>query len=494
MNFLKNSYPYLLALFAGCILPLAFAPYNYWWLAILSPAILLLLLRNCSLKSGFIRGYLYGVGYAAVGVSWVYISIHYFGYVPIPLALLLTAMMVLILAVYIGLFGIGYLKLFPRDSFTNHVLAFPAMWVLFEALRGWGLGGWLFIGNSQIDSPLHGLGPILGVYGMSFATIVTSGLLVNLFIKKSWKNIIFIAILWSAAFGLTYIHWTRATGKPIQVSLIQGNIPQSIKWDPQQVENTMIMYRQLTLQHLDSSLIVWPEAAITITSRAAANYLANLNAIAIDHNTSIIVGIPIEARLKFYNGMMVLGKGHGTYYKRHLLPFGEYLPLAKYLSPIFSFLNIPMSNLSPGSFDQPLLKANGLTIAPYICYEIAYSREVLRTIHNAQVIVVGTDDSWFGRSIASYQHVQIAQLSALETGRYLLFSTNNGVTAIINPRGNVVAQLPRFKRAVLTYKIYAMQGKTPLMVIGIYPILITLLLVLIILILACRYRESKRYR
>src|SRR3989338_4698100 len=224
---------------------------------------------------------------------------------------------------------------------------------------------------------------------------------------------------------------------------------------------TLNTYYQLTSQHWDSALIIWPEAAIATTQLEAQPYLHELNELAKQHQVTLITGIPLQLNNYFYNGLVVLGANEGTYLKRHLVPFGEYLPM-RWLFGIFSnFVDIPMADLSAGPLQQKLLTADGMTIAPYICYEIAYPEEMAETLQQEQIILVLTDDSWFGKSIASQQHLQIADWRAIETGREVLTATNNGITAIIGPDGKIIQQLPRDQRLVLTYKVQPMTGTTP---------------------------------
>ena len=219
--------------------------------------------------------------------------------------------------------------------------------------------------------------------------------------------------------------------------------------------------------------------------RNANGYVAQLAVAAKQHHSTIILGVPIEKNQKYYNGLIAIGEGHGEYAKQHLVPFGEYLPFEKYLRGIIGFFNLPMSDFSAAA-KQTYLNANGIRIAPFICYEIAYPALVLQAAANSQLLITLSDDSWFGRSIAMAQHLQIAQQRALETGRYLLFVSNSGITAIINPKGGVQASIPAFRVGVLDGKITAMQGITPIVWLGDRVIVIMLFLLLLLAWFYCR--------
>ncbi len=488
----------IFALIAGLMLAFSFAPFNYYILAFISPAILLATWLSATPKRAFWRGFLCGLGFFGIGVSWVFVSIHVYGYASVPFSILATAIFVMWFALYIAMQGYLLNQIFPSPSQLKILLAFPAIWVLMEWFRSWFLTGftWLTLGYSQINSPLSGYGPIIGVFGISLITTFISSLLVSLFFTKSLqtRGLIFstLILILIAGQGLRTINWTKPSSAPIKVSLIQGNVKQEVKWQPQQIQNILQTYWQLTNQHWDSDLIVWPEAAITITNFDAKDFLQELDQTAKQHRATVITGIPILKINEYYNGVIALGMGHGEYLKRHLVPLGEYVPL-RFIFDFFNhYVQIPMADMSKGPKHQPELHSDGITIAPFICYEIIFPEEVLDSLPQAQMLLVVSDDSWFGTSIAAAQHLQMGQMRALETGRYLLFSTNNGMTAIIDPKGKIQAGIPAFTTMVLTGTAQGMQGSTPFVIIGIYPILILALLMLGIGIYRTRNPKSKK--
>jgi apolipoprotein N-acyltransferase len=476
MNIKSNSlFANLVCLLAGALLILAFAPFGWFFIAPLALAVLFFFWLDVSPKQAFMRGFMFGFGMFGFGVSWVYISIHRFGNANVALAALITILFVIVLALFPAIQGYLTTKFLPKKHFMKLLMIFPVGWVLFEWIRDWLFTGfpWLFLGYSQTNSPLRGYAPILGCYGVSFLVVFSTGLLVIIvkFVIPAKAGIaqklipvcagITLIIIWLAGGMLAQIQWTKPIGKPIKVSLIQGNIPQQLKWNPDEIWPTIKRYQQLTTQSLTSDLIIWPEAAIPMALTYPDDYLTSLAQMAKQHNTSIILGVPLQDNGKYYNAAIALGNGQGIYYKRHLVPFGEYLPLEAITDKILNLFNIPISDLHPGPQKQNLLKVNNIYIAPFVCYEMAYSALVRSDLPKAQILITISNDAWFGKSIASAQHLQIGQMRALESGRYMLFSTNNGITAIINPNGKIIKSLPRDKTAVLTGMVQPMSGRTP---------------------------------
>jgi len=476
----NKSFPYTLSLAAGAALPLAFAPFHLSPLAILSPAILLYgwLHFYTTAKQSFISGLMFGLGVFTVGASWVYISIHTYGQASTPLAFLITALFVFALALFPALQGYLFHKITPNNNLNKTLLVFPASWAIFEWLRTFVLSGfpWLFLGYSQINTPLQNLAPFVGVYGVSWAVALTSALLVCLILEKDkTRKIIFIVtlgLLWFVSGALYQIneYFVKPKGSPIRVSLIQGNIPLETKWDSKQIPAVLQTYAALSAEHWQSSLIVWPEAAIPALQWQVTDYLKNLQKSAKTHNSTIVSGIIFqdEKNKKYYNSMISMGVNNGLYLKKRLVPFGEFLPLQSYLSWLLNFLHIPWSNLTPGMENQPKFVAANLAIAPFICYEIAYPYLALRYFPYTDLLVTISEDSWFGRSLAAEQQLEIARMRSLETGRYQVVSSNNGLTAIINQYGKLEAKIPAFQQAVLTGEVYAMEGITPWVNYGYY--------------------------
>ncbi len=482
--------PLAFSLLAGALMPLAFAPFGIYVLGFISPAILLYTWLKATPKQAFMRGLFFGIGFFTVGTSWIYISIHVYGKAPISLSALITALFILLMAMYPATQGYVLKKLF-KNPITFCLCAFPATWVLWEFLREWLFTGfpWLLLGYTQTSTWINGLAPIFGVYGLSLAVALTAGALVVLSMRTRYPiKILCVAIILLfplAGWELSKINWTKPAGKPVKFSLVQGNVKQELKWQPNQLLNILKIYKNLTEKNWASKIIIWPEAAIPTFAQNIPGYISLINQQAKQRNIYLITGIPIYHKKtdKYYNGLIMLGAGKGVYLKHHLVPFGEYIPLQSIFSGIMKKLDVPMSNFSAGPEYQRTIKAGQYTIAPYICYEIAYPDLVLETIKNKNFIVVITDDSWFGRSIALSQHLQISQMRSLETGRWLMLTANTGITAFINPKGKVVKYAKLDKRTVLTSQAVPMTGSTPMMQWDDYPVVILLVLLLLLALL-----------
>lgn len=505
VGFFRESNKEWGALIFGSLLALAFAPVALYPLAVICPAFLLLLWLNCTAKRAFSTGLFFGIGFFGVGVSWVFISIHVFGHTSIFLSLIITALFIFILALFIALPGYFLNIFFLENNRIKCYLVFPSLWALSEWLRSWIFTGfpWLLLGTSQVNSPLAGYAPLIGGIGLSFLVTLSSALLLELldfasnfisFPKKYRTHFLapltILALLWILGFSLTLTHWTKTIGKPIQVSLVQANIPQAIKWEPAYLQTSLEDYLQLTLPYWHSRLIIWPEAAIPILKHKVLPFIKQLNKEAIQHRTTLITGIPIQKGFQYYNGMIALGMDHATYYKQRLVIFGEYLPWwIAWAQGLLNLLDIPMSSFSPGSAQQAEFKVAGLDLGTFICYEIAYPNLVRKTLPKAQLLLTINDDAWFGDSFALSQHLQIGQFQALTTGRSLLFLSNTGMTAIITPKGKIQAQLPPFQIAVLTGFVYKNRGITPWVRFGDCPTIIFL----VGLIVLC-YAYQRNYR
>lgn len=471
----------IITIFGGAILPFAFAPFGYYWLAEISLLLLLFAWCRVTPRQAFWYGWLFGIAFFSCGVYWVYISIHHFGYAPVVLSVAIVALLVMFMALYLATQGYVLQQFYPNNNWTKFSLAFPASFVIFEWIRGWFLSGfpWLFLGYSHVDSPLRGFASILGVYGVSFFVAQTAGITFYLFYelfygrknKKICLGLILYAIaLWIVGSELAKIDWTKQTGKEADISLIQGNVSLERKWNFNELQTILDSYITLTTKNFASKLIVWPESAIAYPDNALP-YLKPLIIAAKKNRVTIISGIPLHDKKdgRDYNGIITLGVDSGQYYyKRQLVPFGEYLPLKPLLSWLRNFLLIPMSDFSSGAKDQPGLLIQGVWFAPFICYEIAYSDMVLEYLPKAGLMLTVCDDSWFGESIASAQHLEIARMRSLEAGRYQLLSTNTGITAIIDAKGRVIAKAPAFQESVLSAKIKILIDSTPWVSYGRY--------------------------
>ncbi|MGD8566567.1 MAG: apolipoprotein N-acyltransferase [Gammaproteobacteria bacterium] len=481
----------LAALLFGALVPLAFAPFDLFPLVFVSLAALFYIWQNTQRPSRvFLRGYVFGLGYFGFGISWVSISMVRFGGMSLPLSIALTALLVLFVSLYIG--GAGYLakRFFAAASpRVTLLLLFPALLVLLEWVRGWLFTGfpWIDIGYSQVLSPLSGLFPVAGVYGVSLAVAVCAGCLA-VFVFESPRAVakdggLLIGIL-SVSGLLMLVPWSQPDGPPVTASLIQGNIGQEVKWLPQQRQPTIDLYTRLTRANWQSDIIIWPETALPAYLHQAKDFLTKLGAEARRHHTSVLIGLPsLEMKngtRKYYNSAVVLNDGAMEVYRKyHLVPFGEFIPFKWLLGDLLAFMDIPMSDFSSSAVHKPVVTMGRLKGAVSICYEDAFGEEVIKGLPAANFLINISNDAWFGDSLAPHQHLQKAQARALETARPMLRATNNGISAVIDDNGNIIASAPQFTQDVLTAKFQPMQGATLYVMVGNYLVLAVCCLMLL---------------
>lgn len=478
-----------LALISGMLAVYAFAPHRIYPLALLGLiGILTSWVYSKTNVQAFLNGLLFGIGFFSLGIYWVFISIYQFGNAPIIIAGVLTGLLIFYLALFPAFAGYFFTRFYTKNNSLKFCLVFPAIWVLSEWVRSWIFTGfpWLLIGASQTNILFKGAAPIAGVLFISFLLAHIAGLLfylnLNIIKKHRTYGIVYLIILVMSLLCLNLINWTQPEGEPVKTSLIQANIAQSLKWDPVEAQNTVNKYKELTNQHWSSDLIIWPEAAIPTPMPFSALTFKELSDQGNKNNTGLVIGVPFEAASGHgdYNAALGAGKMHGDYYKKHLVPYGEYFPAPKITRFVLQSLDIPMSDFHKGSYSQKPMVMNKIKYAVFICYEIAFSSEVLGPAKNANILLALSDDAWFGRSSAQAQQLQISQMRAMETSRYVVSATNNGLSAVINHKGEITAQVAPYKTKVLTANIQAMTGNTLWLKFGTNIILILCLIALFI--------------
>lgn len=508
--------PLILAFVLGALTVAGFAPFSLFPLPVLTLALLMRLWTRQALPlRAALLGLAFGLGLFLFGASWVYVSLHDFGAMPAVLAAAATLLFCLYLALFPALAGYVFAATALPVVFRLTLLL-PAAWTALEWTRGWLFTGfpWLAIGYSQIPlGPLAGYAPVLGIYGVTLATVLSAGLLVVLWqhITKSVEggrmraeekpsrippfiphpspliprrllhpSSFIVLALWLTGWTLQHVEWTHPAGAPVQVSLLQGNIPQELKWREDHVRTTLDYYRNL-VEASDSRLIILPETALPLfLQHVPADYLEMLAAHAKKHNGDILIGVPEKLKNgDYYNSVLSFGTAPTQgYRKSHLVPFGEYIPLHAVLGGIVAVLAIPLQDFARGETTQQPLAVAGQRVAVNICYEDAFGEEIIRQLPQATLLVNVSNVAWFGRSIAPQQHLQISQARALETGRYMLRATNTGITAVIDARGRVVASAPEFATATVTHRVQGYQGATPYVYWGNYAALALMLLLI----------------
>jgi apolipoprotein N-acyltransferase len=451
---------WLLALVAGALLPLAFAPLALWPLALLSLALLFWLWQRVPGRSAAMIGFIYGLGLFGVGVSWVYVAIHEFGHSPPPLAALLTLLFVAFLALFPAL--AGYLmRRWPLSPALQLLLAAPLAWLVSELLRGWLLSGfpWLLLGYVTLDTPLAGLAPWIGIHGQSLLVALTAAAL--LWLAQQWRQwrrasmvaVLLILLCWPLASLLSLRATAEPLSAPLRVALVQGSVDQQTKWQASTLRQRLETYTELTLPHLGQvDLIVWPENAITtFYHRLRADWLDPLARSAAAKGSEIVIGIPVQDSdgERYYTSAVNLNSGH-LYHKRHLVPFGEFMPLERWLRGLIALFDLPMSSFSAGPQQQPPFIAAGRRMAVTICYEDIFPWEYRHELANAELLLNLSNNGWYGDSLAPHQHLQIARMRSLESGLPQIRATTSGISAVIDGRGAIIVQSAQFVPATLT--------------------------------------------
>ncbi len=501
---------YFIVFIAGGVLPLAFSPINYYFISVLSPSILFYFFIFANSRQAAWLGWWYGLGFFGVGVSWVFVAIYEFGLSSMSLSLVLTFISISLLALFIAFQGFITKIFINKFNLVNQkiiiLIVFPLFWVLMEWIRGWFLTGfpWLSLGYSQTNSMLSGYAAVLGVYGVSWIVALSAALLLlAVLYKKERRSFLYfiggLSVIWMAGAFLFQVEWTQITDKALKVSLVQGNVEQKNKWDPEHFEKRKQRYLSLTRQHWDSDLVIWPENSLTIFYHQLKNdFLIPLQKEAEENNTDIILGLPVLDRTtkEYFSSLMAFNRAGDEdskiqfYHKSHLVPFGEYVPLASMLRGLISFFDLPMSGFTPGKKDQKLLTAAGQRIAPTICYEDAFGEDVIRFLPEASLVLNASNNAWYGDSFAPHQHLQISQMRALETGRDVMRVTTNGVSALINYKGEITARSPQFKSYVITGFVQPRGGSTPYVRWGNYFILMLMFFGLIVSVVFGRTSEN----
>ena len=461
-----SSIKFLYALILGGLLPLAFAPFNYYLLAPLSLAGLFIILEDSSAKQAFVLGWLFGIAEFSIGVSWLHTSLHEFSHVDFWVSTIITAIFVMLLAIFPALVTSLSAKL--ADGMRAKLILFVLFWFLVELLRGWAFTGfpWLSVGYSQTDSLLAGYAPIIGVYGISFLVVTTAAILVLIWSRavEISSGIIVILMIWGAGGVLKEISWTEVAASPLRMIIVQGNTAQSEKWKPKNRAEILQRYKELTLQNSGVDLAVWPETAVPAFEHLVTEELDDFEFELAKTDMTLLFGIPImdtESR-EYWNSAVVRGGDEvQVYKKRQLVPFGEFLPLGSIFKPLIESMQIPLVNFSAGEDKQQLLKVKGHNISVSICYEDLFTTLTAADLPSARVLVNLSNDAWFGDSIASHQHLQIARMRALESGRQLLRSTNTGISAVIDRNGKVIAKAPQFSEFVIFGAVTPYKGSTP---------------------------------
>ncbi len=445
---------------AGALLVPAFAPWQQLWL--LWPAFFALwILLHRFPQHGFQLGYSFGLGLFLAGVPWVYTSLHDFGGLLAPVAILLTVLFAAFLALFPALATTLFCRLHARPAMA--VLGFAACWTLVEWVRSWLFTGfpWLSLGYVLSDTPLRWLFSLGGTWLATLVTIILAVLPAVLWQTRRFSPLLLPLFLLLIFTSLALLQpRTQPTDQTLRIALLQGNYSQDIKWDPEWIPREVDWYTQTTLQQ-DADLILWPETAIPGSNQQYAQHLQQLDEQLQRRGQGLLAGIIDQHGEAIYNTLLGLGLLQGQYHKQHLVLLGEYFPFRQWLE-LLPGLQIPANDFTHGPATQGPLRLGEITLLANICYEDVFGNEMRQRLlqyPQTGLLINASNDAWFGRT-APWQHLQMARMRAVELGRPLLRVTNTGITAIIAPDGGIQAQLPSFEQSVLQARIAAYQGET----------------------------------
>ncbi|NCW77414.1 MAG: apolipoprotein N-acyltransferase [Oxalobacteraceae bacterium] len=473
----------LLSALAGAATVFAFAPFHAWPLQLTCLALLThLFLSTARVRDGFLLGWTFGTAALLSGTHWLYVSLHVYGEMPAPVA----ALAVVLLSASLGLlYGLAmwlaaWAALRANSKAFSAIAILPACWMLADWTRGWIFTGfsWVATGYAHTTSPLAAYAPLIGVYGIGGLAAVAAGSL-GLMLHQWRLHLAAISVLialMACGLVLNRIEWTQPLGKPIQARLLQGNVPQQMKFDTENIEASLSMYRQM-ITEAPADLIATPETALPLLStQLPPGYIEQLAHFAWDSNSTLVVGVPWTTGPGIYlNSVIGFSFAQSTLYrydKHHLVPFGEFIPPgARWFVDL---MKMPLGDFGRGALYQAPIDVREQWVLPNICYEDLFGEEIAAQIAAAldrgtpvpSILLNVSNIAWFGDTIALPQHLQISQMRTLETGRPMLRATNTGATAVIDGRGQIVASLPAFTRGTLEASVQGTQGATPYIRLG----------------------------
>jgi len=465
------------AALAGASSLLSFQPYGWWPLQFLSLAWLFYQVgMSTSVKRATLLGWAFGFGWTLAGVHWLYVFMTRFAHLPAILAVVGLSL----LCLYMGLwsaFAAG-VATWLRKKWSLPVAAFlllvlPTTWGVSEWLRGWVFTGfpWASSGYAHDLAPLAGYAPLVGVYGIGILVGVGAGCIAMLTQRARWPALGLLAGLMLAGAGLRSVEWTRDTGQPISVRLLQGNIPQDQKFDAAFLASIVERYQGL-ITASPADLIATPETALPVFPHNLPDgYLDGLQRYATTTGSTLAIGMPLLDGPNQYGNSLIAMSPQPTPYrydKAHLVPFGEFIPPG--FRWVTDMLAIPLNDATRGAALQAPFAVKDQWVLPNICYEDVFGEEIAYQLRNAPqpatVLLNVSNLSWYGQSVAIPQHVQISRMRTLETGRPMLRATNDGATAVIDRRGVITQVLPFYTDGVLSATVRGATGMTPFIRLG----------------------------
>lgn len=479
MPFLKRAFLPVISIVAGFFFPLGFAPFEYFLVGPLTTGVLFFLWSSANARTSTMFGLYFGLGAFAIGVSWVFVSLHDYGNMPIFLAVLVVAVFVFVMALYIAICGLVQSVFHGLSRALRMLVVMPVLWVLLEWLRSQLFGGfpWLLLGYSQVETIIGSWAPISGVFSVSLVSALSGSAVILILVGSLRERMVALATLilvFTSGMLIKDAVFVVPEGEPIRVSVIQNNISLAEKWNPNEAENIVSSYLATSSDEINADLIIWPESAIPVYfDQISTIFLRQL----LEHPSDYLFGVlerTTGSTKKYFNSAVGVSNNFAFYRKRQLVMFGEYLPMPFLFRWILDYLDIPMSSFSAWPAGQLPMRLAGHNIGVTICYEDAFQDQFMSMLPESSILANISEDGWFGDSFAPWQRLQIARMRALEARRPLIRSSNNGLSAVIDHLGQVTAIAPMFKSEVLRAEVQPMRGATPFVRNGNLPIFLVL--------------------
>jgi apolipoprotein N-acyltransferase len=465
-----------LAALSGVLLALAFPTFDVAPLAFVALVPLLVGLHGVPPLQGTYLGILAGAVFSLMSIPWVVHTMTTYGGLPLPVGILLLVALSLYLALYVGVFAFGITRL-SLEGGLGYLVGAATLWVGLEYLRTFLLTGfpWNLLGYTQYRSlSIIQIASITGVYGVSFVLVLVNAAaaLACLHVRRSARQALMpvlgagVVLTATVVFGMGRMVSAEIPRREIRVSVVQGNIEQGIKWDPEFASRTIAIYEGLTRRaDRGSDLIVWPETAVPFFLREGGQLTRRVLDLATEVQTPILVGSPdrvSDASPRYYNSAFLIspaGEIVQKYDKIHLVPFGEYVPLSSLLFFVDKMAT-GIGDFSAGEVFTVFETAGG-RFGVLICFEAIFPDQVRGyVLAGADLLVNITNDAWFGDSAAPYQHLSMAVLRAVENGVYLVRAANTGISALVAPSGEILHQSDLFVEAVLSATMAPRSGGT----------------------------------
>lgn len=444
-----------------------------------------------------------------IGLHWIYISLHVYGQMPAWLAALAT----LLLAIYVASYAIGAVALSGWLSPSLRHWSAPwivaAAFTVMEWLRGQIFTGfpWLAFGYLAVDSPLAGFAPIIGVYGVGFAVVLCIVWAVQAVRYRQWHGLGLLIVVLALGLWGTRVHWTSPSGRPLRVALVQGAIPQSMKFDPAREAEALLTHLRLASVAATpggAQLIVFPETALVRPwSMQAPETQEAFLSLAQRAGATVMLGLPMRDQDGYRNSLIAIrddnrvGEFYGRYDKYHLVPFGEFIPWG--FRWFVNMMQMPLGDFQRGKPVQTPIAVQDQRVGVNICFEDLFGEELIRPMGSAipadrhpTILLNVSNLAWFGDTIALSQHLSIARMRAMETGRPMLRATNTGVTGAINQHGDPINLLSTGAPGLLFSQVQGMQGLTPFIRWGNWPVTIVSVVILVAAFVAKRRRPAPK--